>query len=143
MRSGFRARSATTATTLDFSFSGLKTAVMNYVRKHPDVVVGRRGGIFQTAVVDVLVNKSRRAAEQVGAKGIVLGGGVAANSLLREEMLGAVPPRRSTRFPAEPGDVHRQRGDDRCDRLVSVGERRPDSLDIGAFPNLGLPLLDA
>ena len=41
------------------------------------------------AVVDVLVTKARRAAERVGAKGIVLGGGVAANSLLREELLGA------------------------------------------------------
>jgi N6-L-threonylcarbamoyladenine synthase len=40
-------------------------------------------------VVDVLVEKSRRAARQVGARALALGGGVAANSLLREQFLGA------------------------------------------------------
>jgi N6-L-threonylcarbamoyladenine synthase len=74
---------------LDFSFSGLKTAVVNYVRKHPDVSSADVAASFQMAVVDVLVTKARRAAQRVGAKGIVLGGGVAANSLLREELLGA------------------------------------------------------
>jgi len=74
---------------LDVSFSGLKTAVMNHVRKHPDVASADVAASFQMAVVDVLVTKARRAAETIGAKGIVLGGGVAANSLLREELLGA------------------------------------------------------
>ena len=77
---------------LDFSFSGLKTSVVNYVRKHPDVSSADVAASFQMAVVDVLVTKARRAARRVGAKGIVLGGGVAANSLLREELLGAAPP---------------------------------------------------
>lgn len=72
---------------LDFSFSGLKTSVMNYVRKHPDVSAPDVAASFQAAVVDVLVTKARRAAEQVGARGLVLGGGVAANSLLRERFL--------------------------------------------------------
>ena len=44
---------------------------------------------FQEAVVDVLVTKARRAAQEIGAKGLVLGGGVAANSLLRERFLSA------------------------------------------------------
>ena len=44
---------------------------------------------FQQAVVDVLVHKARRAAREVGAKGLVLGGGVAANSLLRMQLLDA------------------------------------------------------
>ena len=61
---------------LDFSFSGLKTSVMNYVRTHPDVSTADVAASFQAAVVDVLVTKARRAAEQVGAKGLVLGGGV-------------------------------------------------------------------
>ena len=73
----------------DFSFSGLKTAVVNYVRKHPDVSSDDVAASFQAAVVDVLVTKARRAAAEVGATGIVLGGGVAANSLLREELLDA------------------------------------------------------
>jgi N6-L-threonylcarbamoyladenine synthase len=75
---------------LDFSFSGLKTAVLNYLNTN-----ARRGGeisipdvcaSFQKAVVDVLVHNTIRAAEQKGAKKIVLAGGVAANSQLRSSM---------------------------------------------------------
>ena len=63
----------------NFSFSGLKTSVMNYVRKHPDVSSADVAASFQAAVVDVLVTKARAAAKEVGATSIVLGGGVAAN----------------------------------------------------------------
>jgi N6-L-threonylcarbamoyladenine synthase len=72
---------------LDFSFSGLKTAVVNHVRKHPDVSAADVAASFQQAVVDVLVTKARRAAQAIGAKGICLAGGVAANSQLRMRML--------------------------------------------------------
>jgi len=71
----------------DFSFSGLKTSVVNHVRKHPDVATPDVAASFQEAVVDVLVTKAVRAADDVGANGIVLAGGVAANSLLRERIL--------------------------------------------------------
>jgi N6-L-threonylcarbamoyladenine synthase len=74
---------------LDFSFSGLKTAVVNHVREHPEAPTEDVAASFQAAVVDVLVEKSRRAARQVGARALALGGGVAANSLLREQFLGA------------------------------------------------------
>src|SRR3954468_11537695 len=73
----------------DFSFSGLKTAVVNYVRRNPDVSTADVAASFQQAVVDVLVAKARRAARDVGATGICIGGGVAANSLLRERILDA------------------------------------------------------
>jgi N6-L-threonylcarbamoyladenine synthase len=69
--------------TLDFSFSGLKTAVVNYVRAHPDVPTEDVAACFQEGVVDVLVAKTFRAAAAVGARGVCLAGGVAANSLLR------------------------------------------------------------
>jgi len=72
---------------LDFSFSGLKTAVINHVRKHPDASTEDVAASFQAAVVDVLVAKAKRAALEAGAKGLCLGGGVAANSLLRERFL--------------------------------------------------------
>ncbi|MEA3214785.1 MAG: tRNA N6-adenosine threonylcarbamoyltransferase [Acidimicrobiia bacterium] len=68
---------------LDLSFSGLKTAVVNYVRRHPHVVTADVCASFQEAVVDVLVAKARRAADEVGARGMSLAGGVAANSRLR------------------------------------------------------------
>ena len=75
--------------TYDFSFSGLKTAVVNHVRKHPDVATADVAASFQEAVVDVLVTKARGRPLEVGAKGLCLGGGVAANSLLRERFLDA------------------------------------------------------
>lgn len=67
----------------DFSFSGLKTSVVNHVRRNPDVRTEDVAASFQEAVVDVLVTKARRAAKDLGAVGICLGGGVAANSSLR------------------------------------------------------------
>jgi N6-L-threonylcarbamoyladenine synthase len=73
----------------DFSFSGIKTSVLTYVRKHPDVSVADVAASFQEAVVDVLVTKARRAAREVGATGLCLAGGVAANSALRERLLDA------------------------------------------------------
>ena len=70
----------------DFSFSGLKTSVVNYVRKHPDVSTADVAASFQAAVIDVLVHKARKAANEFGATGLCIGGGVAANSALRAEI---------------------------------------------------------
>ncbi len=74
---------------LSFSFSGLKTAVTRWVREHPDAEVADVAASFQQAVVDVLVSKAATAARQVGAMGICLGGGVAANAQLREAIVEA------------------------------------------------------
>lgn len=81
----------------DFSFSGLKTAVRRAVTEVaggtaddgvalPTEVVAETAWAFQDAVVDVLATKTTRAAERAGAATIVLGGGVAANSALRERV---------------------------------------------------------
>jgi N6-L-threonylcarbamoyladenine synthase len=67
----------------DFSFSGLKTAVVTYCRRHPDLDVADVAASFQAAVVDVLVTKLMRAARSTALDTIVIGGGVAANSALR------------------------------------------------------------
>lgn len=72
---------------LDFSFSGLKTAVINAVRKDPGLADADIAAGFQEAVVDVLVDKARRAAARTGARGICIGGGVAANSRLRRRIV--------------------------------------------------------
>lgn len=73
---------------LDFSFSGIKTGVLNYINSEkqagreicvPDVAAG-----FQAAVLDVIVAKTVGAAVDMGKNKIVLAGGVAANSKLRE-----------------------------------------------------------
>lgn len=85
----------------DFSFSGIKTAVINYIRNRypvlhvddiPEAIKGEEGfkadiaSGFQHAVVDVLVSKTVSAARELGQKRIVVSGGVACNRLLREEM---------------------------------------------------------
>ena len=73
----------------DFSFSGLKTAVVNHVRKHPGVAIPDVAASFQEAVVDVLTAKLVAAADESGAPTLVLGGGVAANSRLRDRVAAA------------------------------------------------------
>jgi N6-L-threonylcarbamoyladenine synthase len=70
----------------DFSFSGLKTAVVKYVKAHPELSDADVAAAFQQSVVDVLTEKTLRAARDNNAASIALGGGVAANSALRSEM---------------------------------------------------------
>lgn len=71
---------------LDFSFSGLKTAVLRLLQKEPDANRADVAASFQAAVVDVLVAKTIRAGEQTGLMTIAMGGGVASNGPLREAM---------------------------------------------------------
>lgn len=77
---------------LDFSYSGLKTAVLYYVQKmkNPDRrVVNDICRAFQEAALDVLVDKACLACNMRGVKKIVVGGGVAANSRLRSKLQNA------------------------------------------------------
>jgi len=74
---------------LDFSFSGLKTAVLTAVRKEPNLCEQGRADIaraFVEAIVDVLAIKSRRALEATGLTRLVVAGGVGANAQLRERL---------------------------------------------------------
>lgn len=82
---------------LDFSFSGLKTAVLYHCQgqdmKGENRVASMSGSeiadiaaSFQLAVIDVLVGKTLRAAEKIKAKSVLMGGGVACNGALREAM---------------------------------------------------------
>lgn len=74
----------------DFSFSGLKTAVLNELnnakQKGEEIRVADMATSFQNAVVDVLTEKTYRLAHELGEKKIVLAGGVSANSGLRAAM---------------------------------------------------------
>lgn len=69
---------------LDFSFSGMKTAVIQHLQRHGAGRVEDAAAAIQQAIVDVLVEKTVRAAEQQGIMKIALAGGVAANSGLRQ-----------------------------------------------------------
>lgn len=123
---------------LDVSFSGLKTAVINYVRKNPSVSTADVAASFQSAVVDVLIVKSRRAAKQIDARTVALGGGVAANSLLRARM----------KAMCETDGVHlvlpsMAMCTDNAAMIASAGWYRlrqdgSSALDTGANPNLKL-----
>jgi N6-L-threonylcarbamoyladenine synthase len=126
---------------LDFSFSGLKTSVVNYVRKNPDVSAEDVSASFQQAVVDVLVAKARKAARSVGAKALALGGGVAANSVLREQFLDACTADGLQGFLPS-----RSMCTDNAAMIACAGWHRlrsdgPTPLDWAANPNLRLPLL--
>jgi N6-L-threonylcarbamoyladenine synthase len=76
---------------LDFSFSGLKTAVVVALRNHPgELDAQTRADVargFEEAVVDTLVTKCRRALEATDARTLVVAGGVGANRRLRARML--------------------------------------------------------
>ena len=122
----------------DFSFSGLKTSVVNRVRKQPDASTADVAASFQEAVVDVLVTRARRAAADVGARALCLAGGVAANSLLRsrieaacaEDGIGAFLPSRALCT-------------DNAAMVAAAGWWRlrhdgPSPLTLGADPNLRL-----
>jgi N6-L-threonylcarbamoyladenine synthase len=75
--------------TYDFSFSGLKTSALHLVQSFEGkpLPVADIAASFQMAIADVLVEKTVRAADEFGAKHIVLAGGVSANATLRKTML--------------------------------------------------------
>ncbi len=77
----------------DFSFSGLKTAVLHLVKSFDgkQLPVADIAASFQAAITDVLVEKTISAAQEFGAKQILLAGGVAANARLREQMVARAP----------------------------------------------------
>jgi N6-L-threonylcarbamoyladenine synthase len=125
----------------DFSFSGLKTAVVNHVRKNPDVSTADVTAAFQEAVSDVLITKARRAARDIGAKGLCLGGGVAANSQLRERLLDACVADGLHAFLPS-----RAMCTDNAAMIAAAGYYRfasdgPSPLDTGAHPNMPLAVL--
>lgn len=74
----------------DFSFSGLKTAVLYLVRDTKDINVPALCKETQQAIIDVLIEKTIRAAKEYRAKTVILSGGVAANEELRAQMAKAV-----------------------------------------------------
>ncbi len=71
----------------DFSFSGLKTAVLYYTRKHKNFSVKQVAYSFQESVVDVLTDRAILACQRKRVNTLFVGGGVAANSALRERLI--------------------------------------------------------
>ncbi len=91
----------------DFSFSGLKTAVLREIQKLGELneqTINDLAAGTQEAAIDVLVKKTMQAAEEFAAKSIILSGGVAANGMLRERFLSEIEKQKSSAhlyFPAK------------------------------------------
>ena len=128
----------------DFSFSGLKTALMQtlfkmgrspeaYTSSHPDIAAG-----YQSAIVDTLVEKTFCAVKQERAKSVMLVGGVAANSLLRKQFiseakhLGVAAYIPSARLCTDNGAMIAMAG------ISHFEEKRFASFDLNSSPNLEL-----
>ncbi|MBI4825651.1 MAG: tRNA (adenosine(37)-N6)-threonylcarbamoyltransferase complex transferase subunit TsaD [Nitrospirae bacterium] len=71
---------------LDFSYSGLKTAVLNHIKENPESKKEDIAAGFQLAAIEMLITKTIKAAKNEGIKSIALSGGVSANSLLRTKV---------------------------------------------------------
>jgi N6-L-threonylcarbamoyladenine synthase len=78
------------SSSLDFSFAGLKTAVARYLARHSRVKRANLAASFQQAVIETLVGKTRQALDKFPANSLIVAGGVAANTLLRQR-LSALP----------------------------------------------------
>ena len=72
---------------LDFSFSGIKTAVINLNHNKPDINKSDLCASFEKTVTEMLIENTKKAIEQTGLKTLAIGGGVSANSYIRNEFI--------------------------------------------------------
>lgn len=126
----------------DFSFSGLKTQVINYV--HTEKMRGHELSVpdisasFQQAVVDVIVEKAIAAAEERGESKLVMAGGVAANSRLREEMQNACDAHGIRLYRPEPVLCTDNGAMIASAAYYKYQKHGADGLDLDAYANLPL-----
>ncbi len=127
---------------LDFSFSGLKTAVLNYVhgmeQKNTPINTSDVCASFQQAVVDVLVSNTMEAAVKKGVKRVALAGGVAANSQLRRDMKSAVEQSGMEMFYPSPILCTDNAAMIGCAAYYEFERGNISSLDLNAVPSLKL-----
>ena len=126
----------------DFSLSGLKTAVIRYVRAERAVgrepVVEDVAASFQEAVVDVQVDKTIAAALDKGVRKVLLGGGVVANSRLRELMAERAAPRDLNVTIPPPELCTDNAAMIACAGYYRLIRGERTDLEVGAFPSLPL-----
>lgn len=127
---------------LSFSFSGLKSAVINFLHTRQQrgeaVSTADVAASFQQAVVDVLVDKTMTAAAYSGVRAVALAGGVAANSLLRAQMAAACQRQGLNLYVPEP-ILCTDNGAMIASRAYYLHRAgRHAGLDLNAWPNLPL-----
>ena len=124
---------------LDFSFSGIKTAVINLHHKTPNINKADLCASFEKTVTETLLDNTKKAMKQIGLKTIVLAGGVSANSFIRKEFL---------KLKEKDSEVELYMPDlklctDNAAMIASAGyynfiDGKRDELDLNAIPNLKL-----
>ena len=127
---------------LDFSFSGLKTQVLNYINRERmagrEVNVADLSASFQQAMLDVLVDKTMLAAEQTRADRLVTAGGVAANSRLRKMLAEACGARGIRLYMPEPVLCTDNGAMIAAAAYYKYRMQGPDDLSLDAYANLPL-----
>ena len=122
---------------LDFSFSGIKTAVINLNHKYQDINKEDLCASFQKAVTDVLIENTIKAIKQTNSEKIAIAGGVSANSYIRQAMLNLESKDLKVYMP----DM--KLCTDNAAMIASSGYYnfilgKRDNLDLNAIPNLKL-----
>ena len=127
---------------LDFSFSGLKTGVLNYLnsrkQKGEEICVPDVAAAFQMAVVDVLVAKAMMAVARTGEDKLVLAGGVAANSLLRSKLAEACEKVGITLYCPSPILCTDNAAMIGCAAYYKYRDGLTDDMTLDAYPALSL-----
>ena len=113
------------------------------MRAHPEVGTADVAASFQEAVVDVLVEKTRRAASEVGARSICIGGGVAANSVLRSRIAAAAEEDGRAAFIPSRAMCTDNAAMVGATAWYRLGLDGPTPLDAPADPNLRLVFEDS
>ena len=126
----------------DFSFSGLKSAVLNYINKAnmtaQKIVPEDIAASFQQAVIDVLVQKTLKAVEQKGVYTIALAGGVSSNSALRQKMKEECEKKGYTLHIPEPIYCTDNAAMIGCAAYYEYKKGIRDTFDLNANPSLKL-----
>ena len=127
---------------LDFSFSGLKTAVLNYLNTERqagrEINAADVAASFQAAVVEVIVTKTMEAVRSRKQDKLVLAGGVAANSNLREQLSAACKKENVTLYVPQPVLCTDNAAMIACSAYYKYKKEGADDLYMDAFPNLAI-----
>ena len=126
---------------LDFSFSGIKTAIINLAHKNPDINKADLCASFEKAVSEMLIENLSKAIEQTGAKKVAIGGGVSASPYIRDALLNLENKYKNLKVYMPDMKLCTDNGA----MIASAGyynyiDGKISDLDINAVPNLNIDI---